>query len=379
MRRYNNKPQGENMRIPAISISQPFKPQNKRTNTSLYLNRPTFSGKDRFEGKSIIQTGLDELKADIEEEIIPYREKYKDTFIQLGKIGYDSQEKLKLVKDYETRLMNKKLNAENNETFIQASKNALQFEKYKNNIDEFERTAEFVQKNDYYSNPEILKTIDKNRSKMIRDAKEFAKLEPLYNKTNETKAQMNTDLEQISSKNLPDFHNKIKALDEQNKMAAMLMFISEYPDTTNICNEYKSILKDYNEKKILMYDLLDRIGRLSYNIQKFKERKNNFEENINDINKFIEENKSYKTENISEKEIRTTYDKLLKNADNTIAMHSKNLQNYAAAHPAEISPRIADRTFKMQAKILKQLNTMIWNEKQKFYNRINQDFTDKNY
>ena len=175
------------MRIPAISISQPFKPQNKRTNTSLYLSKPTFSGKDRFEGKSIIQTGLDELKADIEEEIIPYREKYKDTFIQLGKIGYDSQEKLKLVKDYETRLMNKKLNAENNETFIQASKNALLFEKYKNNIDEFERTAEFVQKNDYYSNPEILKTIEKNRSKMIRDAKEFTKIETLYNKTNETK------------------------------------------------------------------------------------------------------------------------------------------------------------------------------------------------
>ncbi len=368
------------MKISAVTILNPFKPQYSREkNTPLSSSQPVFTSNDRFEANSIVKTELDSIATDIKEEIIPYREKYKNTFIQLGKIGYDSQEKLKLVKNYETMLMNKKFNAANNEIFKQASKNALLYEKYKNNIDEFERTAQFAQKNNYYSNTEIVKLINTSRPKMIRDAEEFSKLEPTYNKVNETTELMNADLEKICSGNLPNFHNKIMALNEQNKTAAMLMFISDYPDTTNICNEYKNILNEYQTKKLPMYDLLKKIEKLSYKIQKFKENQENSEERLAEINRFVEENKNYKTENISEKTIKTTYDKLLKNTDDTIIKYSKDLQDYVNKHPVNISPRITDRTFKMQARIIKQLNELIWQEKQKFYSQTNQDFIDKQF
>lgn len=339
-----------------------------------YQSPITFNGSDTYQGSSFIDKQINDLKNNIETKISPLKDKYKQEFLQVGLIGYDSQEKLKLIRKYETALMNKKLQTPENTDLISATKNAILYEKYLNNINEFERTAEFAAEHNYCATPEILRYIEKSRPKIYRDNDEFENLKPFYNKYRTEKESMEQSLNKITSAGLPEFSEKIKQLDEQNKTAVILMIISGYLGISDINREASKIYQDYTEQKEPLYKLLERIESLNNKIQKFDEEKSTHEKNISELKDFIAVNKDYKTKNLSEETITKTYQKLLHNTDTVILNYIDSLKEYAAVNPAKISPRIVERTFNAQAKINKKLNNLIQKEKQKLYEQTNNEF-----
>ncbi|MBO8430010.1 hypothetical protein IAC76_01350, partial [Spirochaetes bacterium] len=184
----------------------------------------------------------------------------------------------------------------------------------------------------------------------------------------------NKKLEQITSAGMPEFSQKIKTLDEQNKTAAILLIISGYLDISDIKKETGKIIKAYNEKSEPLYNIIERIEKLNNKIQRFEEYNTFHEKNISELKKFIEQNKNYKNENLTEKEIKTVYHKLFNEADTAILDYTNSVQKYSGENPVKISPRIIDRTFKSHSRINNTLNKLIQNEKQKIYEQTNREF-----
>ena len=100
------------MRI--LPVVTRFFTNNANTNTINRQNafKPQFTAddaNDTFQSYSILDLQINEMQDEIENKIKPYKEMIKEKFNIIGKIGYDTQEKLKLIRTSETQLMNKKL------------------------------------------------------------------------------------------------------------------------------------------------------------------------------------------------------------------------------------------------------------------------------
>lgn len=361
------------MKVLPISVniySSGLQNKNVNNNSSSYNIKPVFTGEDRFyHSGDFFDNQVNQLQKDVQNIILPYQEQHKEQFRLLGKIGYDSQEKLKLINKYETELMNKKFSAMRGEKFKKSVQNAMLYEKYASNIQEFERIVRFVEVHPTYSTDRILNEINKSRVKMHRDDGYFQTLKPYHDKYIEIKQNIDEELDNISSKNLPEFHEKIKQLNEQNKTAVMLFLISGYTDAADITTEAEQIIKDYKSKKI-SYDTIKRFEKLNYKIQKFEENEKDNAVVFETIDKFLSENKYYHTTNLSEEEIHHTYKLLLAKTDTIIEKAQKDIEKYNQTHQIKINSRIIDRTYKSQAKINKILAELIQKEKEKIYSQL---------
>lgn len=361
------------MKILPLAFTPYTKPaqDSGRSKFNISLN---FEGKDSFKRSgSFFEKHISDLQSDIESIVNPYIEQHKTRFLQLGKIGYDSQEKLKLINKYETGLMQKKLSAFNSDEFASAAQNANLYEKYMENIKEFERTEQFVKSHPVYSTDKILNTIEKGKIKIHRDDAYFEQLKPFYDKYQSVKQSMDLEFARITSKNNPEFFEKIKKLDEQNKTAVMLFLVSGYPDAAEITKEAGEIVKCCKNGKV-SYDILKKFEKINYKIQKFQEDRQDNSAVLESIDKFLEENKNYRMDNLSEEEIHGTYKTLLSMTDEVISGSIRALNDYNTAHPVKLSPRITDRAFKIQAKVNRAINNLIQEEKEKFYGRINSEY-----
>ena len=326
----------------------------------------TFSNKNTFrsnnihaKGHSFWKTYMNELASEVQNEVVRYKNTYMNRFILLGKIGYDSQEKLSLVNKFEKELFNRKVFAENDKNFAEASKNARLYEKYQDNISDFERTVEFARRRDFFGSSDMAEAIKCSKAAMTENTEEPEKLKPLYIKFLEVKEKMQTDLEKESSNSIPEFFNKIKALDMQNKTAVMYMMISDYTETMQIIKDYENLFKEYNENGNLSYIFFNKISNLFERVQMFKERKPKLQENFKAIDEFLEENKNYQTENLSESTIKSTYTGLLNNADRIISECTKELEDYNAASAQIIDIELINKTLKKQESIISGLKERI--------------------
>lgn len=363
------------MRI--LPVVTRFFTNNTNTNTINRQNafKPQFTAddaNDTFQSYSILDLQINEMQDEIENKIKPYKEMIKEKFNIIGKIGYDTQEKLKLIRTSETELMNKKFEANEQPVFKKADKRTEPYEKYQKNIKEFETTEKFVKNSSYYSTPQILKTIEKSRAKVYRDTDEFSKLQPLYDTIQNTKNEMSDELDLINSHNLPEFSQKIKELDDKNLTAVMLALVSGYPDAVAICKKSDDILKAYKEKSQPSFKLLEQVEALNGEIQRFDGKSSdNNRKVVEEMDKFIDENIDYEDNILSKSEINQTYQKLLQDANIAIKKYTDRLAKHLAEDKTTVSPRIIDRTLKSQAKANKTINELIQKEKQKFYEQIN--------
>ena len=347
--------------------------KNKKSINNHYSSniKPAFTGKDSFQRTNeFYDTRINQLHNDIQNIIVPFNEQHKEQFIQLGKIGYDSQEKLKLINRYENELMRKKFSAMDGEEFKKAAQKAMLYEKYAANIQNFERTAQFVEEHPAYATDKILREINNGRTNIDSADSYFKTLKPFYDKYNEVKQTMDEDLDNISSKNLPEFREKIVKLDEQNKTAVLLFMVSGYTDAADITNETEQLIKDYKDKKV-SFETLKRLEKINYKIQRFEENQNDSTSVFETIDQFLSENKDYRATNLSEEDIHQTYEKLLSDADAVIKNFFDSIVEYNQTHPVKLDRRIIDRTYKAQAKLNKTLDELIQKEKEKFYSQSN--------
>ena len=328
---------------------------------------PTFKGTYTDGPCPIIDNGIKQLKSKIDTVIKPYAETNKELFTSLLKIGYASQEKLKMINRYETKLIQMQLDAVNSPKIKQNSQEAMIYKNYLLNLSHFNSLIEYTQKNPKFATEKILHTIKISKPKMTRDSEEFKKLKPLYIKANEIRAQMSEDFNRINDQKSPHFIQGIKELDTQNKTAAALILMSDYPEYNAIIKEYDRILTNRKENIEPLYRILERIEDLNNKIQNFEEQKQNKQSILNDISNFVNANKDYETNSLSARTIQENYNALIANTQDVIDKNSTELENYRKEHQVNISQRIIDRTLKMQDKINKQLNILIAEEKRNLY------------
>lgn len=343
----------------ASNINQMYR--IKKENTSLKSN-------DQISFGTILDRQIGELKQTFEDEILPFKEKNLPKYIQIGKIGYDSQEKLKIAKDYAQELFNKKFTYQENTVLKNVKKSVEPYEKYLKNIKEFEKTSGFIQNNENYSTAEIRQFIKKSTPKIYQGSEEFEKLKPLYDKYELTKDNIDAELDAAGIQTRPEFAKQLEKLDTQNKEAVMIMLISGYPEMLKITTDAQKLFKDYSEKNEPLYKLLERTEKLNEDTQNFI--KNNIDNSTridNEIELFLEKNKNYKEVNLSAEEIKTTYIELINQTDKIIEKHTGVLNSYYNSQKIKVSPRIIDKTLKAQERVNKKLNELLLQEKQKFY------------
>ena len=317
---------------------------------------------------AITEHRLKELKTVIDTEIRPNYENNRDLYIRLAKIGYDSQEKLKRINYYETKLMHTKLSAPDNPEFKKVQELLKPYETYQNNIKEFERTEEFVKTRPIYKTDEILNAIEKSRPKIYRDREEFEKLTPLYERFSKEKIKLDNDLEKIISKNNPEFFAKIQKLNDENKEAVLLFMISDFQESADIIKEYEDIVKAGRDKKnspLVIYERTEKLAHIIDNLLYDRDKKERIN---NEIKDYIENHKNYEKENLSAEEIEKEYKNLIKQAQTAISRSGKTLENKLPEYQTQISPRISDRAIKAQARAIKHINNLIQQEKEKMYN-----------
>ena len=354
------------MKISPVNI---FCIQNQQNIRSRKTTASSFRSNDRTSFGTILDRQIAELKETFDSEINPFFEEIKPKYIQIGKIGYDSQEKLKIVNNYTQKLFQKRFTYEENPVLQKVKKYVEPYEQYRQNIKTFERTSNFIQNSEIYSTPEIKKFIEKNKAKIYQDAEEFEKLKPLHDKYEQTKDLISTELEAKVIQNRPEFAKKIEELNYQNKEAVMLMLVSGYPEVLKLTTDAGNLFKDYNEKKEPLYKLMERAEKLSYDAQDFQMNTMENRAHIDDeIDSFLKRNKNYLSENLSEDEIKTVYSELLEKADSIIEKNTQSLDKYYTSHQIKISPRVIDRTLNAQNRVNKKLNALLLQEKQKIYN-----------
>lgn len=333
------------------------------------------SGSDVFQPGSILDREISDLKEVFNTEIYPIIEKNRDRFNQTGKIGYDSQEKLKLIQSMEQKLFDKKFNATDNKFFKEVEQVTGIYEKYKENIREYELTSKNIKNSTMYNTPELLKVIDKSKPKIYQGEEEFKKIQPLYQQYNDTKQHINEDLDEISIKNMPKFAKKAADLREQNTTAVLIILNSGYSDMLKLSNDAEALFRDYEEQSQPAYKLLERAERLNCDVQRFQNNNPELTGLENDeTDNFLFENNNYESTNLSKEEIENTYNLLFKEAEMLIDFHTTNLYNYYKSNPVKLSPRIIDKTLKAQERANRNINKLLQKEKQAFYEKSNEEF-----
>ncbi len=352
-----------------ISPVNMFYSQNSTNIRGRKTTAPAFRSNDRTSFGTILDRQIEELRETFDNEIKPFFEENKPKYIQIGKIGYDSQEKLKIINGFSQELFQKRFTLEENPVLQKVKKSVEPYEQYRQNIKTFERTSNFIQNSEIYSTPEIKNFIEKNRTKIYQDTEEFEKLKPLHDKYEQTKEIINTELEKNGVSSRPEFVEKLQKLDYQNKESVMLMLVSGYPEVVKITTDAEKLFKDYDEKKEPVYKLMERAEKLNYETQDFQMNTLANRAHIDDeIDNFLDRNKNYISENLKVDEIKAVYSELLEESDHIIEKHTNSLEEYYISHPVKTSPRIIDRALNAQNHVNKKLNALLLQEKQKFYN-----------
>ena len=364
------------MKIQSIgTLRQDGNVRQTKTNKYDYVSMPKFTGQDSFSSKSYsFDNRLSELKDTIDAVITPFKQQYGENFIRLGKIGFDAQEKLALVKKNEKELFYKKLYASDNETFKQSEKNVKDYEKYTNNINNFKHYEELSKKEPYFSNPAIVKIIDDNHEKFAGDVNEFDKLKTYYDTVKNTTKAMHEELNKINLKNIPDAAEQIEKLDNKHIAVIVLFLLSDYTQMSDIYKEYNAISTGYKNKTMPINMVWNRIDLLEENLQKFAENDANRADTMKEIDKFLEEDYKDNTENISANKIKSIYEQLFENTDKTISKYTEYLKKYNADTKLEIDKKLINKTLKYQNTVNAKLASLIQQEKEKIYKKSYDEF-----
>ena len=351
------------MKILPINIYSAKNIQNSQNR--IYNSNPIFTSQnDSFESapKSMIDVQFETLENKIANNVQPYLEATKDKFIKVAKIGYDSQEKLKIVQKGEQRLFSNVVSALKNYSFENAEKIVQPYKQYQNNIKYF----------DFLSSG-IIGGIERNREKMYQNSEEVEKLEPIYDKVEESKQNMLEELDKYKFQN-----RKVKDLADVNKSATVGLLFSGYQEANDIIKEFNNLKNGYKNKSIPMYQLEKRLEKLHYSIDDFNLTSEKKNEDLDYIDRFLEKNKDYYATTVSKDYLKSVYEKLNQKSNEAIEKYSNDLDEYIEQNSPNLNQDIIDKTIETQNKINERLNNLIQAEKNKFYEQSYKDFQKNN-
>lgn len=333
----------------------------------------TFRGTNNNPRPSLYEKDLNQLKDSIERSILPYKTDKMPDYTLLAKIGYDAQEKIKLVQEQENSLFQAKLRFKDNEAFKQSRNTLTPYHDYQKNIKDFERTVDLVADCSYLATPRVTKYINKSSAKMYENASEFNKFEKLDKKYKEITEQTEKDLDKFDIRENPVFFKRIRDLGNQNKTAVALYWISDFYQAVEIEKAYEKLKTDSANNKITPYEFDKRVSQLNSKIMDFGKDKASRTTHDLKVKEFLAENKDYKTKNITNEEINSTYLKLHGQVTKTIWKNSYDLAMFFDKNKISPNTKIMNETLNSQYKINKKLNELIQKEKEKYYSKLNQD------
>lgn len=337
---------------------------------------PTFTS-DEFKRKSYIDEQIDEIKK-AQNNINKYFDKHSDEISAIGKIAHSTQEKLKLATPLNMEFVCRNFRIADNTKLQNVEKVLEDYIHYKKNIEELGWLQDSVKDKDSYSTDKINQLVEKAKPSIYKNKKEFDKFVPLHNEYTKTKENIEKDLDSLSPDN-PVMPEQLKKLKEINTDALiLLLFRLDYNGSKKFLNDSQELVQAYENRKNLPYDFLKRLEHMAETAAQYNHNIENSNEVDTEIKNFLKANKDYEQTVISDDEIKTYYAKLLQKTDDIIELHSANLLDYTKKHPVKANEQIIKSNLKEQDTILDKITTSIIEDRQKYYERLNNEQNSNN-
>lgn len=358
------------------------KSNNKQTVRNAHVNMSYSKDTVSFKSlKNMLQVNFDELEKTVKYDIEPFMADSRDLYMSVGKLGYDTQETLKIFHQKESDLMNLKIdktNQDSNPYTAKYKKYSVPFNEYTSNLREYNGYLQ-TSKLEMYDTPELHSKLNK-ASALYKENPEIEKIKPLMLMEKEAFNEIDTEFEKIklenSNKNL---FEKLRNLREQLTGAQYYMVVTPYNDAVKLKMAAEDISKSLSNPKISPLTKLDNIERANNTAYKILETKKLFYKNKESMKKFVQESK----DNVlpSQAEIESAYGKLNKSCEtvykNTFEKVSDFYQREYVGKKSSVNLKSLSMTIKEQKKANSEIQQIINKIKQDFITKQNEEVMKK--
>lgn len=362
------------MKISPIFQNLSYRKNNNKNNTVHILNNVSKDSVSFGAAKNIVQVNLEELDEVIEKDVIPAMQKSKDFWIAIGKIGYNAQETLKVFSEEEKSLMFHKLKLQdkgNNEIVKKYRRYINCAYDYNDNFRQLKSLKKMAEL-PIYAKPEILESIssaEKLYTPTIQTDSILA-LEKSFDMAYET---LSNKLDRINLSNTNiELYKRRENLKEQLSEAQYFMLVSPYGDSAKIIEKRNEIKKNINSNNVPLYDALKDIENLRLKADKIAESAEFFNQNIKDMNTFIQQNEKNPL-SLNSDDIKSEYSKIKNNCNIIFDNMVKELETNCEKHYANLDEIVNIAKIYRLIKKQKEANIRIQNK----INKIKQDYITK--
>jgi len=319
--------------------------------------------------KTFIDEQIDELKG-CQNEILNYLNIRKDKFTTIGKIGLDSQEKLKLIGPLNLKFQLRSLEIADNKDIQTIEKVLKNYKQYNDNIKVFEQFENLTQTNQKYClSPELKQLIKEGKKHIYQNKEVFEVYEPLNKQYQQTKEKIEKDLEAMPPLN-KEFSEKLHYINNANSGAIITLLITDYSGMKKFLQDSDAIIKSYTDKKVA-YDFIKRLEHMNLAAENLKKTIENPDKTDTEINKYLNEYNDYFKTVATNEEIKTYFNTLLKQVDETISIPGKELLKYHQNNPITTDSSAEQETLEQQSAILEEITNQLIDTQSKYYEKLN--------
>lgn len=334
--------------------------------------------------KNMAQIHFDELNTAIKNEVEPFMADSKELYYEVGKIGFNAQEALKIFNQRELELMLHKFeiaNVEKNPSLAQYKPFEDRKHAYNKNIADLDRLT-VMAKQTMYNTPEIAVAIEEASNIVFKKDKEIEKMLPLNKFYFETILNLQRRLDDFrlfdANKKMSDSYEDIK---DKLLMSQVYMVWMPYSDCSKLLKDCDSLKGVISNPKISILEKLKAIDIAQRKTQKIAEDKNIFYEKKEKISDFVKKNENYELDTPKPAVINKVYDELIAGCDSYAVDAVRKIDDFYKREYADqnvkINLKLVDNHLKEQSQAINKVQKLINKIKEEYIAKNNEEFMKK--
>lgn len=332
---------------------------------------PAFKA-DSFNASSFLDIALTDLENTIQDEINPFISKYKDKYRKIGFMGIELEAVMQELKKQGNEYFRSELNAKNRyDIFEQTRAETDDYSNYLMNIKEYEHLSEMAE-NPFYNKPEVQKKVEEIKPLIYADSTVFESRKKLFSAYKNAISNIDDTAGRLTIKQLP-VYEKIKNAQNLYTSAVTAIMLLPVNDAVRFKTEAEKLINS-NEKNHIKLDKAQKLVQQMYRGSLLESIRN---ANINeaDIDKFLDENKNFKYEIPSVKEVKEAYKTLYAKREALLKSTSQVLEKfYEKAMQEPYNKAQAEKIINTQKSANEELWKIIQNIKSDYISRQNEKF-----
>ena len=327
---------------------------------------------DRYDGPSVLDIALTDLQNTIEDEIDPFINKYRGRYRKIGNIGLELQavtDELKKQSNeyFRTEIIDRK----KYKIFDTVKSETDDYATYLMNIKEYEHMKEMAD-SPVYGSPEIRNKAESLKPLIYGNEAVFSSRKELLNAYKSAISMLDDTAGHLTIKNLPEYE-KIKYLNNLYNETVAAIIVLPVNEALHFKTEVENIIKS-KEKSTTKLDKAMHLSRQMYSGSLLRSIKY-ADKNEAEINKFIEENKDYKSRIPDIEEIKAAFNVLYTKRDAMVQNTARKLEViYNKSTNLPYDREAAKKIIDAQKAANEKLWTLIQEAKTEYIKKQNEKF-----